>query len=280
MKTLWQRLTEAVSRLWPLTEYLVLRTETHAYCAALAFFALLALYPFSSLLLSFARHIAHWEVAYAVIADTLREYYPTGEEFLLRNLEVSVATHGSKLQFHSIIWIMLGLAGFFVPLETAFNRAWEFPEHRPYWKNQLVGFFLTVACCGLALLFVLATAGLHTAISAVVPWGSLAFWLRYAALKLVALPFSIATIFIFYRFLPNGPVRSREVLPAAILAGVIAEVLRWVYLLALPFMQLQKSQGPYYVSISFAILAYFESFAVLGGAFLANERKSRLQAKD
>jgi hypothetical protein len=34
-------------------------------------------------------------------------------------------------------------------------------------------------------------------------------------------------------------------------------------------MQLYKTQGPYYLSISFVLLAYFESFVVLGGAFLA-----------
>lgn len=41
------------------------------------------------------------------------------------------------------LWILLGGAGVFIPLETAFNQLWGFSEHRPYWKNQLVGLVRT-----------------------------------------------------------------------------------------------------------------------------------------
>jgi hypothetical protein len=37
----------------------------------------------------------------------------------------------------------------------------------------------------------------------------------------------------------------------------------------LPLLDLPKSQGPYYVSMSFALLAYFEAFVLLGGAYMA-----------
>jgi hypothetical protein len=47
---------------------------------------------------------------------------------------------------------------------------------------------------------------------------------------------------------------------------------RWLYVQALPVLQLQKSQGPYYVSVSFVLLAYVEAFVLLGGAYLAARR--------
>ena len=34
-------------------------------------------------------------------------------------------------------------------------------------------------------------------------------------------------------------------------------------------LSLQRSQGPYYVSVSFVLLAYVEAFVVLGGAYVA-----------
>jgi hypothetical protein len=64
-------------------------------------------------------------------------------------------------------------------------------------------------------------------------------------------------------------VPSRAVLPAAIGAGLVAEMVRGVYMLLLPLFELPKSQGPYYISISFALLAYFEAFVLLGGAYVA-----------
>lgn len=266
-----------LGHLWALVRYLALSTETHAFCAGLAFFSLLAFYPLSSLLLSLAKH-GLGPGAQAVVVQALREYYPEGQAFLLRNLEVSVAQHGRRLQPHAVAWILLGAAGFFVPLETAFNRLWGAREHRPYWRNQGVGFLLTGACALLAVSFVLSTAGLHAALAhALGPAAAAAS--RTAVLRATAVPFVVAAVFLFYRFLPNRRVRSAEVLPAAFLAGVTAELVRSAYAAVLPWLALPRSQGPYYVSVSFALLAYVEAFVLLGGAFLASARDRRRDAE-
>lgn len=266
---LFARVSKKIDTSFPLFRYLVLQTETHAFCGSLAFFALLGFYPFSFLLLSLAKYALHWNTAFEVIIYALKDYYPTGQDFLVRNLQVSVAQYGRKVQPQSVAWVLLGAAGFFIPLESAFNRLWKFPQDRAYWKNQLVGFLLTVTCSILAVAFVLLTALLHSAISGIAGPGVLTNALRYTALKASAILFSISAIFLFYKFLPNGKVRPADVLPAALLAGILAEVIRWVYLFILPFLQVQRTQGPYYVSISFALLAYVEAFVLLGGAFLA-----------
>lgn len=256
----------------PLLRYLVIRTETHAYCGALAFFALIAFYPSCSLLLWLCRTGLGWPPAQAVVLEALREYYPEGQGFLVRNLEVSVEQYGRAMGLRSAFWILLGAAGFFVPLETAFNQLWGAPKHRVYWRNQAIGFLLTTACCFLGLLFVFGTAGAQAAIAAVVPVELLARGLRYLALRGVGLAFAVTAIFLFYRFLPNCPVRSADVFPSALLAGIVTEGARSLYLLVLPQLELQKTQGPYYISISFVLLAYFLSFVLLGGAFLAADR--------
>ena len=266
---MFERLGKNIDRSFPMFKYLVLQTETHAFCGSLAFFALLAFYPFSVLLLSLTKYGGRWDSAYAVILYALWAYYPTAQECLVRNLEVSVGQYGRQVQFHSAVWVLLGAAGFFIPLESAFNRLWKFPQDRAYWKNQAVGLLLTTACCGLAVLFVLLTTLFHSAISRMVAWEMGSSVLRYLALKVSAILFSLASIFLFYKVLPNGKVRTRDALPAAVLAGVLAEVVRWLYMLLLPFLQIQKAQGPYYVSISFALLAYFQAFVLLGGAFVA-----------
>ncbi|MBI4457157.1 MAG: YihY/virulence factor BrkB family protein [Acidobacteria bacterium] len=271
MTKLLEKIHEKVSRFFPIFRYLVLQTETHAFCGSLAFFALLGFYPFGFLLLSLAKYALRWNAAYGVIIYALRDYYPTGEDFLIRNLEFSVMQYGRHIQLRSVFWVLLGAAGFFIPLEAAFNRLWKFQQDRAYWKNQLVGLLLTTACCLIALVFVLLTAIFYSLISQLVVWNLLIRILRYIVLKVLAIFFSIVAIFLFYKFLPNGKVSSADVFPAALFAGVTAEVVRWLYLLALPSLQVQKSQGPYYISISFALLAYFEAFVLLGGAFLATD---------
>jgi len=253
----------------PLLDHLFLRTETHAHCGALAFFALAGFYPLCQLVLFVSHHLAAWLPAERVIRETLREYYPEGQEFLLRNLAASAQEFAAGSTLLQVFWVLVGAAGIFIPLETAFNQLWGAKQQRPYWRNQAVGFLLTSACCVLAFVFVIATAALHTAIDGLAGSPLTRQLTGYVAMRLVALGLSVAVIFLFYRFLPNAEVRGRQVLPAALAAGVVAEGARWVYLRVLPWLDLPKSQGPFHVSVSFVLLAYFETFVLLAGAYLA-----------
>src|SRR5215471_5579213 len=105
----------------PLLKHLVVRTESHAYSAGLAFFALVGFYPFCLLLLWVTGDLLHWSAGDTVIRETLREYYPQGKDFLIRNLDASVVQHRDELSFASAVWIVVGAAGIFIPLETALN---------------------------------------------------------------------------------------------------------------------------------------------------------------
>jgi uncharacterized BrkB/YihY/UPF0761 family membrane protein len=268
MPTASDRTLRRLSAPLPLLRYLILATETHAFSGSLAFFALVGFYPASSLLLSLTRYLLQWDVAQGVLLEALTAYYPEGQEFMLRNLQRTVAQYGREL-LGSFLWILLGAAGIFMPLEAAFNRVWRFARHRPYWRNQAVGFLLTAACALLAVVAILLVASLRWALDRWLPATLLSDLLRDASLHVAAAGFAIAALFLFYRFLPYGPVRSADVLPAAIMAGVAAGLMRWGYQLLMPYLQIQKNQGPFYISISFALLAYFEAFVVLAGAYLA-----------
>jgi len=68
-----------------------------------------------------------------------------------------------------------------------------------------------------------------------------------------------------------GGHQTVQVLPAAIIAGVMAEVVRVVFSRVLPILRLSSTQGPFSISVSFLLLVYFETFVVLGGAFLASQ---------
>jgi uncharacterized BrkB/YihY/UPF0761 family membrane protein len=268
-----ERLRLNVAPVVPLTRYLLLTTETHAFCAALAFFALVAFYPVSSMLLAWARYALRFERAHEVVVLALKEYYPEAQDFLLRNLEVSVKLHGDEV-FRHAFWILLGAAGVFIPLETAFNRLWGFTVHRPYWRNQLMGLLLTAASSVLAVVFVLLTAGVHAVLAKVALPPLAAEIARSLSLRMTALAFSVTAFALFYRYLPNGRVRTADVVPAAVLAGLAAEAVRLLYVLALPLLDLRRTQGPYFVSISFVLLAYFEAFVLLGGAYIAAGRRA------
>jgi membrane protein len=245
----------------PLVSRLLLSIETHALCGALAFFAMLGFYPLSLLFVSLAKYVLRSPDAHQVVRLALQSYYPAGQEFLLRNLEASSWQLRGEVSLAAVLWILLGGAGVFIPLEMAFNRLWGFAESRPYWHNQLVGFALTVACWVMAVALVLAVSRVPAA------WRAPALWL--GAPMLVA-----AALFLAYRLLPHGPVPTGIAASAALLTAVACEVTRWVFLLVLPRLDLGRSHGPFQVSVSFLMFAYVEAYVLLAGADLAAEATS------
>ncbi len=242
---------------WPLVEYLLLTTQTHALCGSLAFFAMLGFYPLSLLLTSLAKYVLHSREVLDVVRLTLYSYFPTGQDFLLRNLDTSSRLYGD-VTVVGTLWILLGGAGVFIPLETAFNQLWGFSRHRPYWHNQLVGLALTTACWALL-------------VGVVIGLGHLPFGSREPALPVVGVVVGAVALFLVYRFLPHGGVPTATVLPAAILTALMAEGVRHVFLFVLPLLNLQDSHGPFRVSVSFLVFVYVETFVLLAGAYLAAE---------
>src|ERR1051325_10768774 len=89
--------------LFPLFRYLILQTETHAFCLALACAALIGFYPFCVLLLSLMKNVFHWNGGYQTFRDALHIFYPTGHDFLIRNLDVTVSLYGRHLGIGSML---------------------------------------------------------------------------------------------------------------------------------------------------------------------------------
>src|SRR5215831_13802464 len=161
----WRRLEKESRNLFPLFRYLVLQTETHAFCLALAGAALLGFFPACTVVLAVFKNILGWDGAYKVVIKTVQSYFPTNQGAVIGGLEHSVGLLGRSSQLGSLLWVLLGAAGVFIPLETGLNRLWKIQEDRPYWLNQIVGFTLTIACTMLGLLFLSISTGLHSIIN-------------------------------------------------------------------------------------------------------------------
>src|SRR5436190_23897603 len=113
-----RRLTGELKNLVPLFRYLVLQTETHAFCLGLAGAALLAFFPSCLVMLAIFKNILHWDNAYRVLLDTLQAYFPVNQDFIVRNLRVTLERMGRRTEIASLLWVLLGAAGIFIPLET------------------------------------------------------------------------------------------------------------------------------------------------------------------
>src|SRR5438445_12236644 len=104
------------------------------------------------------RRVFHSTVMYETVLQLLRDFLPTGQDFVIRNLNALVgAPH--RAQIVSLLILLVTSTGIFMPLEVALNRIWGFPDNRSYLGNQLISLGLAFGCGVLALLSIAMTAG-------------------------------------------------------------------------------------------------------------------------
>jgi YihY family inner membrane protein len=250
----------------------LLRTEVHTFAFSVAANALLSFFPFVLLLLTIIRRILHSRVMNDVVLELLRDYLPTGQDFVIRNLNALVgAPH--RAQIVSLLILLVTSTGIFMPLEVALNRIWGFPDNRSYLGNQLISLGLAFGCGVLALLSIAMTAG-NVALLETVLHGHGILMVRlvgFLVMKIFAIAASIAIFFLIYWLLPNGKVPARSVLPSAVIMGLLSETLKYAYILALPWLNFQEVYGPFALSVSLMFWAFLSGLLLLVGAQLSAE---------
>jgi membrane protein len=255
------------------TAQYLLRTEVHTFAFSVAANAILSFFPFLLLLMTLIRYVFHSQVMYGVVESLLRDYIPTGQEFVIRNLNALVGAH-HRAQIFSLAMLLITSTGIFLPLEVALNRVWGFRNNRSYFKNQLISLGLVFACGSLALLSVGLTAENVPLVKRVLHgYGGWYVTLAdFVTMKVFSILASIAIFFLVYWLLPNGKVPARAVLPAAVIMGLLSEALKYAYIYALPWLNFAEVYGPFAISVSLMFWAFLSGMLLLTGAHLSARR--------
>ncbi|MGH9475356.1 MAG: YihY/virulence factor BrkB family protein [Terriglobales bacterium] len=263
-------------------------TETHTYASAVAAYALLSFFPFIVLLLTLTRNFLHSERLYNSLLQLLRAYLPVAEtsalhnqSFILRNLEI-IVEHQRAAQWASLVILLVTCTGVFMPLEVALNRIWGAARNRSYLRNGVAAIALAFACGVLGMLSASFTALTETYSARLYRFLSHAAVLHapsvpldvfsIAVVRASAVPFTIAIFFLVYWRLPNRRVPTGRVLPAAVLAGVLWEISKYLYILLLPWLNFDELYGPFAISITLLLWAYVSALILLTCAELTAPR--------
>jgi len=251
----------------------LLHTEVHTFAFSVAANAILSFFPFVLLLMDLVTRVFHSPAMYRVIVELLRDYLPAGQEFVIRNLGALV-TARNRVQVFSFVMLLITSTGVFMPLEVALNRVWRFPNNRSYIGNQLISLGLAVACGILALISIALSAG-NVYLLRMLAFGHDIFLVRvlgFMTAKVFATITSMAIFFLIYWLLPHGKVPARAVLPAAIIMGLLSEVLKYSYILLLPRLDFQEVYGPFALSVSMMFWAFLSGLLLLTGAHLSAQK--------
>jgi membrane protein len=265
----WRRVVR--SRVARTLHYLT-TTEVHTFAFSVAANAILSFFPFMVLLMWLIRRVFHSQAMASVIVQLLRDHLPVGQDFVVRNLNIVVdSRRGARLA--SIIILLITSTGVFLPLEVALNHIWGFPKNRSYLGNQVVSLALAFSCGILAMISVGLGAGNQITLQFLMLGHSqniIFKTIMYLVLKVLAVLTSIVIFFLIYWLLPNGKIKARRVIPAAIAMGVLWEASKYAYMKALPWLDFPEVYGPFSISVTLMFWAFLSGMMLLAGARLAS----------
>jgi len=274
----------AATGLWPqiaaLAKYMV-KTEVHTYAFSVAANVILSLFPFIVMMLTLCRQAFHSRAMEQVVIEMMTSFLPSNQYFIMHNM--GLLTHPHKdAQVYSVVMLLVSSTGVFMPLEVALNSVWGVRENRSYLHNQVLSLCLAFGVGALAMASVAMTAGQKSLLSWIFVGhtDNIVFnFLDGGMLRFFALVASILLFFLIYWALPNRKVPPRAVLPTAIVIGVLWEVAKYLYVLALPHLDFGSVYGPFQVSVGLMIWAFLSGLLLLAGAHFSATRHALLAAR-
>ena len=211
---------------------------THA--AAIAYYALLSLFPFLFLVVSILGSVAGAsdpdnEAARAAVLEFGLQYFPARIDFVMTQLDamrdVGARVGGGVASGIALVWASLGVFG---AVTSAVNEAWGVEKQRSFWKHRLVSFLMLVAAGLVTVVAFLAVITLNVARGFVqtqidqrtVLGEMLSHFGWIAALQTLAFDYSATILLILgvglvFYYIPNAKTRFRDVWVGAILTGIL-----------------------------------------------------------
>jgi membrane protein len=242
------------------------RDEMGMLAAALAYYLLLSLFPLLLLLIAIATPFLASE---EVVRETVRfatNYFPAASSELRTILEQVINARGpaTLLAALGLLW---SASGAFDLIQRGLSRAWHISRPRPLWRQRFVSL---VTVLGIGLLFGVSftiSAFFRTGISLRLQFGS-------GSIELIGLALTVALNFVLfsivYKVLPFGHVTFRQVWGGALLASVLWEIAKIVFVLyLLNFARLSLVYGSVGAVIALLLWGYITATILLFGAEMA-----------
>ena len=195
---------------------------THA--AAIAYYALLSLFPFLLLVVSLLGSVTANEQDRVTVLGFVFKYFPTQLDFVTSQLD---AFRQARLQLGvaGLLALVWGSLGVFGAVTSAVNEAWGVEKQRSFLKHRLVSFLMLAAAGGVMLLALLLVSLIQMAEAS--RFGTMLANFHVIAVLQTLTVRHLATVLlilglglVFY-FVPNAKTRFRDVWVGAILTGVL-----------------------------------------------------------
>jgi YihY family inner membrane protein len=283
------RATGTWAQAMALAKYMT-KTEVHTYAFSVAANVILSLFPFIVMMMTISRQVFHSAAMARVVGEMMSTFLPsdlTIDPNYIMDHMLKLAYAHKEVQVYSVIMLLVSSTGVFLPLEVALNGVWGVTRNRSYLRNQAVSLGLAFSAGVLAMISVALTTGQKSFLAWAFlrpitngylakifgPVGNFLYSvLEGGTVHILALAVSVMLFFLIYWILPNRKVPARAVLPTAIIIGLLWELAKYLYVLALPRLDFAAIYGPFYVSVGLMIWAFLSGLLLLAGAHFSATR--------
>lgn len=251
-----------------------MRDDAFGLAAQLAYYLILALFPFILVLVSLMGQFGSQELATTVLGYfkqvTPQEVYTLIEEYTGKIIRGEAKAPG--LLSFGILFTLWTASGAFASLISALNRAYDVQETRPFWKVRGIAILMTLGLSVLILVGVLLLVfgePIGRTVADIFGLGSV-FELVFEVVRWpVALLFLVLTVALLYYFAPDVSQPFRWITPGG-LVGVLLWVLASVgfSIYVDNFGSYNKTYGSIGVVIVLLLYLYISSLTILFGATL------------
>ena len=257
--------------------------EDHAkdMAASIAYFTFFSLFPLLVGVIAGASLFLDRAEIESRLGRMLADDFPGSADFLRTNIEALIELRGA-VGMASVVALLWSASKMFGALSRGMNLALGIPKGHPFYLSKLRYFGMTLVVS--LLLFV--GVGLSTILDVVTQLdfarfgldGAAFAWLGSHVASFVSI---LATVFLLYTLVPYERPRWREVLPASLVATVLFELGKSLFVL---YVEKANSLQAVYGSLTSVIVLllwlYFSSRVLLFGAELIAVRREERASGD
>ncbi len=238
--------------------------------ASVAYYALFSLFPLLLGLIAFASLFLDQTRVEQELLTVTEQYLPGAEGLISENIDGVFRIRGA-LGLVALVGLVWSASAVFGSVARVLDRAWSVAETHAF---HIVRFRSILMVAGLAVLFTLSFLSstlLQTAEGVIDhdPFG-LGGFLASGARALLqgsSIVGSIAFPVLLYRFAPSQRIPWKDVFSGALLAGILFEIAKNVFLLYLSrFAQFDRVYGSLSLVIALLLWAYISAFVLIIGA--------------
>ncbi len=250
------------------------RDDALGLAAQLAYYLILALFPFILVLVSLMGTFGSQELASEVLGY-FRQVMPQQAYEIIETFTgniISGEAEAPELFTFGILFTIWAASGAFAALINALNRAYDVQETRPFWKVRVIAILMTLGLSVLILVGVLLLVlgpQIGEVIANLFGLGDLFELVWDVARWPAALFFMVLTVALLYYFAPDANQPFRWITPGGLI-GVLLWVLASVAFnfYVSNFGSYDKTYGSIGAVIVLLLYLYISSLAILFGATL------------